>query len=144
MTALGENVTVTGQTLTDLDLFEVSCRSTVFAVTHGARLINPCMIIAEKNGSMTGNTPVGRNTRPRLMATAAVALERCMRLGQLLVHENGLMAGQEHPSREGNDQRCTANDSVANQMRGHDSSRSLVPGMPARPVGPVRLVIENG
>src|SRR6266508_5982346 len=64
MTALGEHGTMTGQTPTDLDLVEVGCPSTVFAMTRGTRLINPCMIFAENNGGMTGNTAVGRRTRP--------------------------------------------------------------------------------
>jgi hypothetical protein len=144
MTAFGENVTVADQTLTDLDLFEVGCPSLMFPMTRGARLINPCMILSEKNRGMTGNTPVGHHTRPGSMATAAVALERGMRLGQLLVHEDRLMPGQEHPSREGNDQRCTSHDSIASELSRHDTLRPLVPGIPASPVGPVRLVIENG
>jgi hypothetical protein len=93
MTALGENVMVAGQALIDVDLFEVGGPSTVFAMTRGAGLINACMIFAEKNRGMTGDTVVGRYTRPGSMATATGALERCMRLGQLLVHENSLMAG---------------------------------------------------
>jgi len=121
MTSLGENVTVAGQTLTDLDLFEVSCPSTVFAMTRGACLINPCMIFAQQHGGMTGTTAVGRRTRPGSMATAAGALERGMRLGQFRVHENGLMSGQEHPSREGHDQRCTSDDHIASELRGHDT-----------------------
>lgn len=105
MAALGEDVAVAGETLADLDLGEILSPSAVFSVASGASLLHHVMIPVQKDGPMTGIALIDHDPRPGLMATAAEALKRGMRADHFAIHEDGLMAGEKHPSRRGTDER---------------------------------------
>ena len=137
MTALGEHIAVARQTLADVKLFEVVCPASVFLVARGACLIKHVMTLTQEDGAMTGNTPFGYRTSPGLMATAAAALEGGMRSGHLFVHEDRLMAREEHRRCEGHDQGHTPKDSIPS---GKNSNPLSVIQHPAAPYGAQSLV----
>lgn len=116
MTALDKDIAVARQTLADVNTFEVLRPSPMFSVAGRTWLLNHVMILAQENGPMTGNAPVGYRTSPGLMTVAAAAFETCMHLSYFGVHEDRLMAGIEHCSRERHGQRHTSQDGIASEQ----------------------------